>query len=41
MCHDTIGSDLIEIQSQPSRKYDTLKITDGVPIGNRHHYYTW
>ena len=35
MCHGTIGSGLIEIQSQLNQNSNTLYIADGVLIWNR------
>jgi hypothetical protein len=47
MCHDTNGSNVIEIQinliellSKPHRNYDTLLIPNEVLIGNRWFDYT-
>ena len=47
MCHGTIGSGLIEIESQPYRKFNPrvikivvlYRLPDGILIGNRRLYY--
>ena len=41
MCHGTIGSDLIEIQSQDDQNYGTPKIPEGFLIGNRWFDYSY
>ena len=34
MCHSTIGSNVVDIQSQPDWNTNNLKIADGVLIKN-------
>jgi hypothetical protein len=39
MCHGTIGSRLIVIQSHPYQDSGTLQLADEVLFENRHLYY--